>query len=340
MTKHVYILGAGFSRPLGGPLFTDLITMEYWNCHSDVPIPTTLRNCLEEFHLATRDIDLELGTSRMNAEELISLLDWCSRNPTRTRSRIIYEVFERLSVGDEYPDIGVFLSALNRQLKRLVACQCNSFTKDLESESDTVAPYLSWLKRLQPQDTIITFNYDTAIETIASTYGVKFHREPHLFDDRLPKILHIHGCVDWVVDDGAIKYVEDAYLQDRDLCVAMPGLEKAKITDRGVMDILWNAASCDITAAEVISIVGYSMPASDNLARQLILDAMRPGQRVNLVVGSDSFTSGRMQSLMQPIVGTNDSGVSRVVDLKMYAQDYLPNVKHYLTYDYSVKTPR
>lgn len=95
-----------------------------------------------------------------------------------------------------------------------------------------------------------------------------------------------------------------------------------------------------LSNADIISIVGYSMPATDNMARQKILGSLKQGQRVNLVVGNDSFTSGRMQSLMQPIVGTNKFGVSRVVDLKMYAQDYLPNVQHYQQYDYSVKTSR
>ncbi len=68
-----------------------------------------------------------------------------------------------------------------------------------------------------------------------------------------------------------------------------------------------------INEADVVSIVGYSMPATDNMARQEILGSLKHGQRVNLVVGSDSFTSGRMQSLIQPIVGTNGLGVSRVV---------------------------
>jgi hypothetical protein len=342
MVKSVYIVGAGFSRPLGGPLFTNLLTMEYWQLHSDIDMPEEIRQCLAQLHRAKgRSIDEMLGlTERLNAEELIALLEWSSRNPATKRARLVCDALTDIPAKNRYKSNEEFLSVLNIQLKRLIACQCNSFTHLLEADSDTSAPYKSWIKSLTPEDTIITFNYDTAIETLALTCGIEFPREPGQFMSNQARLIHVHGCVDWIKSGNGLSYVPQAYLGGNDLCIGLPGLEKAKITEIEKMRSLWMSMRHAIHEADVVSIVGYSMPATDNMARQEILGSLKHGQRVNLVVGSDSFTSGRMQSLIQPIVGTNGLGVSRVVDLKMYAQDYLPNIRHYLQYDYTVKTPR
>ena len=342
MVKHVYIVGAGFSRPLGGPLFTNLLTMEYWQLHSDVDIPDEIRQCLALLHRATgRSIDELLGlTDRLNAEELIALLEWSSRNPVTKRARLVCDAFPVVPAKLKYQSNDEFLRILNIHLKRLIACQCNSFTHLFEADSDTIAPYKSWIQRLTAEDTIITFNYDTAIETLALTCGIEFPRKPGQYMSNQARLIHVHGCVDWIKSGPGLSYVPQAYLGDNDLCIGLPGLEKAKITEIEEMKNLWISMRHAIQEADVVSIVGYSMPATDNMARQEILGSLKNGQRVNLVVGNDVFTSGRMQSMIQPIVGTNELGGSRVMDLKMYAQDYLPNIRHYMQYDYTVKTPR
>ncbi len=345
MVKHVYILGAGFSRPLGGPLFDNLLTMEYWRSHSSITskIPSEIKECLSSLHdpYPQRSIDESLGLAkRMNAEDLIALLDWCAVNHETHQARLVGDAFSQLPANLKYSVKKDLLAEINKHLKRLIACQCNSFTENLIAKVDTISPYVSWLKGLTPDDTIITFNYDIAIETIAASCGIEFPREPTRYRRDQPSIIHVHGCVEWVNDRNTIRFISRAYEEDVELFIGLPGLEKAKIRENAFMDSIWLSMKIAIQEADVVSIIGYSMPASDNMARQEILGALKTGQRVNLVVGNDSFTSGRMQSLMQPIVGTNGLGVSRVVDLKMYAQDYLPNVKHYLTYDYSVKTPR
>lgn len=342
MVKHAYIVGAGFSRPLGGPLFTDLLTMEYWKVHSDMEISDDIRQCLVLLHRAEgRPIDEILGlTERLNAEEVIALLEWCSRNPATKRASLVCDAFPVIPAKLKYKTNEEFLTVLNTQLKRLIACQCNSFTQLLEADSDTTAPYKSWLQGLTSDDTIITFNYDTAIETLAFTCGIEFPRAPTEYKSNQPRIIHVHGCVDWIKSGNKLLYEHQGYLRDNDLCIGLPGLEKAKITEIAEMKSLWMSMRHAINEAEVVSIVGYSMPATDNMARQAILASLKHGQRVNFVLGGDSFTSGRMQSLIQPIVGTDSFGLSRAVDLKMYAQDYLPNIRHYQQFGYSVKTSR
>ncbi len=346
MVKHVYILGAGFSRPLGGPLFTDLLSLEYLNVATNVPLPEDMAIVLQRLHAAHssfRSIDELLGrsTNPLSVEDLLALVEWCVRHPDTKRASIL---LQSIGVGNFQDDTerDEFLASVNKHLKRLIACQCNTFAMELEVQSDIVAPYIAWVERLTPDDTIITFNYDVAVEELAIICDRHFPTEPATYNPNsgLPRLIHMHGCVDWVVDGVDIRHQTMAYMDDVDLCIGMPGMAKATITDIARMNTLWSLARQAISAADIVSIVGYRMPASDNKARQDILNALKGGQRVNVVLGDDSFSSNRMQSLMQPIVGTNALGVSNVVDLKMYAQDYLPNVKHYLTYDYTLKTPR
>ena len=343
--KHVYILGAGFSRPLGGPLFNNLLTMEYWKSHSEkIGLAAEMRDCLELLHRpGTRPIDEALGlSSRLNAEELIALLEWCYLNPNSIRSKLVYEPFPVIAAKImSLKDTGRFLRKVYMDLKRLVACQCNTFTQHLEAETDLVAPYVAWLKNLTPRDTIVSFNYDTAVESIAQTCGIVFPKEVGCYATNTPHLMHVHGCVNWVLGgDDKITYREYAYSKVVNLSIGLPGIAKARITENDQIRLLWDSMKHALSDADVISIIGYSMPATDNMARQAILDSLRTGQRVNLVLGNDSFTAGRMQSLIQPIVGTNSLGVSRIVDMKMYAQDYLPNVNRYHGYDYTVKTSR
>lgn len=344
MVKHVYILGAGFSRPLGGPLFNNLLTMEYWRSHSDIRLAPEMRDCIDLLHrTGNRSIDESLGLSnRLNAEDLIALLEWCYLNPESVRSKLVYDSFAVVPAKIKYlHNAGVFLREVYTTLKRVVACQCNTFTQHLEAGTDLIAPYVSWLKSLTSNDTIITFNYDTAIEAIAQTCGVNIPKDFSCHETTGPRLMHVHGCVNWVLGiDDKITYCEYAYMDNVNLSIGLPGFAKARITENGQMFSLWKSMKNALSDADVISILGYSMPATDNMARQAILDSLRSGQRVNIVVGNDSFTSGRMQSLIQPIVGTNSLGVSRVVDLKMYAQDYLSNVDRYLMYDFSTKTFR
>jgi len=246
MAKHAYILGAGFSRPLGGPLFTNLLTMEYWQTHSEIALPDEIKQCLHLLHGAkARSIDETLGLSdRLNAEDLIALFEWCQRNPNSPRSKLVCDAFPVLPAKLKHKTNEEFLGEFNTQLKRLVACQCNSFTQHLEAESDVIAPYVSWLTNLTSDDTIITFNYDTAIEAIALTCGIEFPREPTYYKSDQPRLIHVHGCVDWVKRDNKLSYAQHAYMSDTDLCIGLPGLTKAKITEIDQMKDLWISRPC------------------------------------------------------------------------------------------------
>ncbi len=267
--------------------------MEYWQLHSEIDMPDEIRQCLALLHGGKgRAIDEVLGlTERLNAEELIALLEWASRNPATKRASLVCDAFPIIPAKLKYKSNEEFLLALNIQLKRLVACQCNSFTHLLEADSDTSAPYKSWIQSLTSEDTIITFNYDIAIETLALTCGIEFPRVPGQYRSNQARLIHVHGCIDWIKSGNGLSYVPQAYLGDNDLCVGLPGLEKAKITEIGEIKSLWISMRHAINEADVVSIVGYSMPATDNMARQEILGALKHGQRVNLVVGSDSFTA-------------------------------------------------
>jgi hypothetical protein len=335
--NHVYILGAGFSVPLGGPLFTQLMTVELQHLSSDLGIPEQHRVVIAGMHLnldnamAPRSIDLSMGRRHrpLNAEELLEMIDWAQRNPTHRKAKL----FERLlpqKPGHVY-DIGAELVGVIKHLKRTIACQCQSFLTEIEDDSERLEPYLTWFKNLSSNDTIITFNYDTAIERISQLAGRQLPAKPASYQSDLPRLIKLHGSVDWYFGAGGIEHKSDAYKQDLDIAIGMPGRGKSKLTEDPTFRDLWAVASQEITNADIVSLIGYSMPATDNKARAMIVNSLAVNRnlnrRVNLVLGPDSGTvrANRIVSIMQPVIGDTLA----VYDLPMFAQDYIERIHDY-----------
>src|SRR6266849_5122262 len=138
----VWILGAGFSRSLGGALAWDRergeTGEELWQ----------------------------------DAEEYLQILDAAAsdpRSPWATRiNRIVHTHLNRVQ-GPERAQPS--LVEINGAARRLLAAECSAFTKVLDLQSEPVTQYATWARRLGPEHTIITFNYDKLLELLGAKTG-------------------------------------------------------------------------------------------------------------------------------------------------------------------------
>jgi hypothetical protein len=198
--KRVWILGAGFSRSLGGPLMFDLLSL------------ASRRRILRAYpqHISEQDADLifwlfhcgagfpegplhpdwdnfggKVGGERrwQDAEEFLDIVD--SARTERAKAGLLEEVFGALHAHplahalksrlpsvfgvDELPD----REHLLKTAKRMVAASCCTFLdgvdRDVAREKERWRPYQQWLGHLRANDTIITFNYDLVVETLNPT---------------------------------------------------------------------------------------------------------------------------------------------------------------------------
>lgn len=229
----VWILGAGFSRSLGGPLLKDFLS------------PRAFTELSEEFKevryeggLKTRADETDLwkharivfeifasGTANLlewraainnhnptpgfagardwdDAEHFLDFLDGAADRPSSVvrldavlkRARMGLTTAGNRPVGDHQ------IRGLHHIAQRLLAAQCCQFMRELPT-SERWQPYLDWAKQLGSSDTVITFNYDLVVETASWWAGrpvflLGMHGLQSASNDRAV-LIKLHGSVDW-----------------------------------------------------------------------------------------------------------------------------------------------
>jgi hypothetical protein len=329
--SHVYILGAGFSVPLGGPLFTQLLSPELFRFRQKLDLEEPWGALIEKICTCKNLEALGfLGLLASDVETLLERIDSLSRNLHPSNELLVQTVMD--NNGFRWKDINLsgkeFLSQLSERLRRVLACECEGFLDELDQGSDRWTPFDRWINDLNSIDSIVSFNYDTTIERL-----LKRNKKQFL------NFFKLHGSVDTYLVNGAFVKKENAFLDGSlPLSICTPGLMKSNVAEEpGDFRTCWTIAKQSIAKCSVLSIVGYSMPFSDNKARMMILDAIADNKelrKVNLVLGPASQTTaaGRIETMVRAAFRssmTPRSGERVVNDLKLYAQDYLPYVLKY-----------
>jgi hypothetical protein len=295
MGEIVWILGAGFSRALGGPLLPDLLSRP-----SEVRIRGRFKRFSDRLFSTEgggliRRIVESHGWQRSNsdepawrdAEEFLEFLDLAAESGHDSPPLLTLRQYANT------PGLGVEgARALAAAAKRLVAAEC-CFFSPCDVAYEKWAPYVAWASRIEDTDTVITFNYDRVVEEARKKAG-------KALDVRLqpgglqvgPALLKLHGSVDWRVNaEGRIHQIgvpEYAVsCGDEEIAIASPGLTKARFVER--LQVLWDLAEQAIKTAGAIVFVGYRFPPTDANARERLLRAisenMLPGLRVHTVLG-------------------------------------------------------
>lgn len=322
--KRVWILGAGFSRSLGGPLMGDLLSLSARHLlltlyrqqisEPDAQLIFWLYHCGAGFPEGFPVADLEMRSDRRwhDAEDFLAVLDAGDSDPAK--EALISDVYAQLInsrhaalLRERYPS--VFAGHRLRQphellslAKRVIAASCSGFLHRVTLESarakERWLSYQQWLGLLGATDTIITFNYDRVIELLQPTLngvtrsafvaGVNENTEDETraaIAGR-PSLLKLHGSVNWSLQGGRIHSHEwDPALLNGSFELALATPGDGKMKMAGgTLQRLWNRAESALRDADVATLLGFRFPQADAFPRDRLLGALRENEKEHLQV--------------------------------------------------------
>jgi hypothetical protein len=218
-----------------------------------------------------------------DAEEYISFLEECAAAPDGRAAQQLEALARRhqgtMTIkGKTWHDKARGLAAM---AKRALAADCSRFIRNGDPASERWAPYRDWMNRIAVdqktpggagQHTIITFNYDTALEVLrGETHAVVLDPHVEVPQSQIP-ILKIHGSVNWKIASGRCwigRPEEGLCCEDNEIALAVPGPAKQRFaSDR------WRLALAALKTAEAVVFLGYRFPETDADARAKILGAL------------------------------------------------------------------
>lgn len=366
--KRVWILGAGFSYPLGAPLFGGLFSNAYTILSDSARMRFNDKNGEDNrrrrFFRAVASHVYRQGAKSDFWGDPEQFLQRCCDALDIGKESVFWDwLWNKGSEGVEFvglsedPMIDAFqnkvrkdqpdfyLSSMLDSAREEVAVEVSTFLMGERFEGERWLPYKEWLKGLTGFDTILTFNYDQAIEMLwgeirpfalncpkPGTDGVRAERHR-------PTIFKLHGSAGWKVKkseahggviDLAQTEVEDCdelldFLNDFSYrpFIFTPGPEKHGLSSQGSY---WNVAMNELREAEEIHVIGYRFPDTDTFAQQQLLDAMADNSTcfwVNIVLGPD--VNNPQARRCARLIGSRGLEART---LELYSQDYLiPAVK-------------
>ena len=399
--KRVWIIGAGFSRPLGGPLLSDLFStktrsqilrrygepgrrlvespgarlvfwlfdrarntpdmavgkprfprdVEHWNELNQIPPFDMQRHWdnVEEFLVWLDDAAnangieaREFHDALFGAADCLHEVDSSPWRPPRAlRPMSPYDAIRRFDHLDDDDDdeprtteaaskhawwCKIEAKDVWRVAKLLLAAETSVFVDDENvGTNERWTPYLSWVAKLSSDDTIISFNYDCAIESIVRNYhstgfpkqfGVPASEGWLRSCEGKPTLLKLHGSACWQKVNGATQqratyldllaqHCEQGTIPD--VLIAAPGSSKISVADTE-LSFLWNAAMEAIRQATTVNLIGYRFPESDNLPKVRLLAALGEApslSRVNLILGRNSADMQPVSALLRASVDSH-----------------------------------
>lgn len=289
------VLGAGFSRPAGGPLLRDLLSDDFVATSDADPGDLAVVSGL----LETRDGS---GTMEATLEDVFTDL-W---REARTGGSIRFG-------SETYP-----AEELLRQVNIHLASVCGAV--HVRRSTNLWSLYLAFLAYLLENSrslTLITFNYDLLAEQVLDDLGLRYdYGPPGLIEFESGKrrrrlrrsgsdlsLLKLHGSANWGVCRGcpeAGKYTdkvtafERPYVPTRrrscpscgrrflETAIIPPILGKAG--EARHIGPIWGQARKSLGRAREVLVVGYSLPSSDAEALSLLREVDAPSKRPRITI--------------------------------------------------------
>lgn len=311
MANVVWVLGAGFSASLGGPMLGNLLRPEL----HDRLAATFPRDrfpflfdaaAMVALHLYSFGRQYALGRPEYwqvpdrergkwlwrDPEEFLEFVDSAGRSDNGPQASMIKAVLASGPVRGT-GIAGNALEALSTAARRLLAAECALFLEEsADASAERWSPYRAWMQHLvAPGHTIITFNYDRVVEVVAAASGKCQVVLPHSsLDVQKALLLKMHGSVDWQKTKGPQGLRFD--IRDERVfaltCdpeeIAMAGPGQSKTTLRDELEVLWRHAEGALRDADVVVFMGYRFPESDAESRRRLLGAIR-----SRVVGNSKY---------------------------------------------------
>jgi hypothetical protein len=162
--------------------------------------------------------------------------------------------------------------------------------KRADPNTEKWAPYKRWLSSLGQHDSIITFNYDMVIETLAR--AMNFDRLATVLPGGgfagAPKVnlLKLHGSVNWQFDGSCFRVHEDDEFAltcpQEQMVIASPGPSKLAVATR--LGELWTTAETVLRNATAVVFIGYRFPPSDASSRRRLYMALLQNEQPYLAL--------------------------------------------------------
>jgi hypothetical protein len=316
--RTVWILGAGFSKSLGGPLLVDLFRQEPYDDLMHV------LGSERAAKVAWTQALFNFGQKKKlweDAEDFLAYVEAACGHPAdRARSLFLNGIISRREFLHDALAIPVvdtasiiFSPCASNPLATVLhafGTETSEFLRSNSVSQEPWRPYVQWMKQLAPdQDLIITFNYDRVLEKLDSAENAEGqHRlqivlPGHDIDRTRVPVLKLHGSVTWVENEtSGVEVSYRAVEQGKTVVIAAPGRSKASLTST-LLKPLWNHARSALKHAGAVVIVGYSFPKTDAQARMELLDALEEdnsgvgARQVHLILGPDVDLPGHRRVL-------------------------------------------
>lgn len=199
---RIYILGAGFSRPAGLPLATELFTA------------------------VCARIEGQYGTNTKFDRDLHDYLDYCNDCGVQGQSKDALDIEMFMS----YLDIEHYLglrgsetwSQEGNESQLMIRRAIGAVIHDRTPLPDKLPDYFyRFAELLSPHDIVLTFNYDLVVEAALTQVGKPFRRFPYRYksvnqhggvldsDTEEVTLLKLHGSLDWF-DDRSFLELRDS----------------------------------------------------------------------------------------------------------------------------------
>jgi hypothetical protein len=303
--KVVWILGAGFSKPLGGPMLADLLSA------SSQPAVDAIYSGIDGLRNGASRVLREMVDSHAarfphpriwsDAEDLVDQLDSAARDkagPQGLRFRALVGLLASNVAASRDFD----LWDLRVAARRRIAAECCAFLEGRSTNEEKWDPYRSWAEQLGANDTILTFNYDRVLEMLGSIDIIPPDSSGLPIASQRAQVLKLHGSVDWKRVKGPEAVTRFEVTNDRmfaltcegeEIGMATPGPSKREVTED--LGALWSLACKRLHEADAIVFVGYRFPPTDAEARGRLLGAIENNHdgysghhlKLHIVLGPD-----------------------------------------------------
>lgn len=320
--KVVWILGAGFSRSLGGPLLSDLFTLESqdrifstydFRDEEELYFKAITRAYwygLKNESILSEKAKAELAeytTIRENlwehSEEFLERLDIAAESEESRAAFVLFKKIFALVANRTFADSQKKLLSVRTYAKKLFAAECDMFLDNNPASGERWIPYKYWAGRLNPNDTVLTFNYDKVLEKLKQSVRNNNIMIPtptevnkNDYDRNKTLVYKLHGSINWYRDNEEIHHIDNYpesnayFLSINDLAIATPGSSKQMLVQKTHLGLLWKKAVDTITGADIIIFLGYRFPPTDSYSRELILSHIKNRTRppeIYTVLGRD-----------------------------------------------------
>ena len=343
----VWVLGAGFSRPLGAPLLAGLLAYQPRRV-ADKLYPDSSNGGQD---LSTQIFQakafcragMEQGLWQ-NAEEFLERVETAveSAEPDPVLQAWLGSgvMFQGPGDSQKAPIKFPHAAALARGARLALASDCSVFLRGASLASEKWQPYVRWAEGLTSQDTIISFNYDAIPELLESRPNAKLKvivpnrpfqpQRTQIVEHGSALVLKVHGSTTWQCEASGRVIVErpweepvgSCHKRESQLLLGIPGPLKGSLYGGRLKD-LWEGGLSAVREADVIVFIGYRFPESDSESRSCLLNALsenRKKKRILTVLGPSSFDTDRLRVLLEAATRGSDSSIQ---SLPLFAQDFL-----------------